>query len=142
MGGWLEQGRRLVVRDRERFSSEHYYFEDWENFLDRLRENGFVAVEDPNMPSLEFVLVGGDEGEMESTLVHVLKDGNDGSESNCSESEEEFEHMRGIVAELIHRIEAMSQQINLVNATLRQPATFGRKAETLGHHHSYDSYVR
>ena len=101
-----------------------------------------MAVEDPNMPSLEFVLVDSDEGEMESTLVQVLKDGNDGSESNCSESEEEFEHMRGIVAELIHRIEAMSQQINLVNATLRQPATFGRKAETLGHHHGYDSYVR
>ena len=68
VGGWLEQGRRLVVRDRERFSSEHYYFEDWENFLDRLRENGFVAVEGRDDSSLEFVLVGGDEGEMESPL--------------------------------------------------------------------------
>ena len=101
-----------------------------------------MAVEDSDMPPFEFVLVDSDEGAKESTLVQVLKDGNDGSESKSSESEEEFEHMRGIVAELIHRIEAMSQQINLVNATLRQPATFGRKAETLGHHHSYDSYVR
>ena len=69
VGGWLEEGRRLVVRDRERFSSEYYYFEDWESFLDRLRENGFVAVEDSDMPPFEFVLVDSDEGAKESTLI-------------------------------------------------------------------------
>ena len=62
MGGWLEQGRRLVIRDRERFSGEFYYCEDWSGFLARLRQSGFAAAQATETPPFEFYVADTDEG--------------------------------------------------------------------------------
>ena len=80
VGGWLEPGSRLVIRDRERFSGEHYYCEDWPRFLERLRESGFVAAGPTETPPFEFVLVETDEGTRISywcyrTLINSLRIG-------------------------------------------------------------------